>query len=132
MRGWCFKIEVVRNSFNLYCGRVQCLSTDVVRLSLDRCYGLFMVLVLVGMVHGQVYSFRATAVYCIYWGLLQFRFFDRLLQLLCFPFLHSVDGLVTGPVLFFTGDLPWWPAVRMDPVLLVVSPAWSTISLTMV
>jgi hypothetical protein len=46
MRVVCFEIEVTRNSLNPYCGRVQCLSTDVVRLSLDRCYGLFMVLAL--------------------------------------------------------------------------------------
>jgi hypothetical protein len=38
------EIEVARNSLNPYCGRAQDRLTDVVRLWLDRCYGLFMVL----------------------------------------------------------------------------------------
>jgi hypothetical protein len=33
MRGWCLEIEVVWNSLNLYCGRVQDRLNNVVRLS---------------------------------------------------------------------------------------------------
>jgi hypothetical protein len=47
-------------------------------------------------------------------------------------FLLSAASPSTGPALLLLRAFAWWPAVRMDPVPLVVSSAWSTISLTMV
>jgi hypothetical protein len=46
MRVVCLEIELVQNSFNLYWQLLQDRLTGVVRLSLEACYGLFMVLAL--------------------------------------------------------------------------------------
>jgi hypothetical protein len=57
MRGWCFEIEGTRNLLNLYCGRVQWLSTDVGRLLVGGIVTACLALELgrtASMVHGRL------------------------------------------------------------------------------
>jgi hypothetical protein len=77
---------------------------------------------------------RGTGPIGIYYGMVGVTSAWALLQLVAplLRFLLSADGLRTGPVLFSRGLLAWETGGKRDPVPLVVSPAWSTISLMMV